>query len=59
MTGITHGSIPMSAEEAAAIDEIASHHQVIGVTRRDPGETGPLLVDTDDGTFTVDTSEEI
>ena len=39
------GRIPMNEAEHAAIDKLAGEHagESVGVTRRDPGETGPLI----------------
>jgi hypothetical protein len=49
------GMIPMEPGEAAAVQQIADQHpgESLTVTRRDPGETGPLLVHVGDRTFEI------
>lgn len=43
------GRIEMSEEEAAAVDSLAEEHGRGAVSRRDPGEKGPLLFKHRDG----------
>lgn len=47
--------IPMSDVELAAVDELIAAHadERISLTRRDPGETGPVLVHISDVTHEV------
>jgi hypothetical protein len=42
--------IPMTAVEAKAFTALKAKHKVISITRRDPGESGPVLVHLEDGT---------
>lgn len=48
------GSIPISSEEATALVDIRIHDKVVAYTRRDPGDTGPLLVYTETKTYLVE-----
>ena len=43
------GRIPLSETEHAAVDKLAAENSGVslGLTRRDPGETGPLIVTAD------------
>ena len=43
---INEGRIPHNEAEAAAVVKLEGEHpgESMGLTRRDPGETGPLLV---------------
>lgn len=43
---ITEGRIPMSDTEQASLEELLAtlDEPPVGFTRRDPGETGPVLV---------------
>jgi hypothetical protein len=43
---IEEGTLPMNAAETQAL---ANLNGVVSTTRRDPGETGPLVVHLDDG----------
>lgn len=46
----------MNPEETAAVGKLQSENPdaTISLTRRDPGETGPLLVHVDDDSYEVD-----
>lgn len=45
MSELRPGRIPLTDEEAAAIAKLeAEHGPCEGLTRRDPGESGPVLV---------------
>lgn len=50
------GRIPLTAEEHAAVEKLLAHHKFdrASLTRRDPGETGPVLVHLGDTTWVVD-----
>ena len=50
------GRLPLNAAEHAAVDSLLEQHpgQPISLTRRDPGETGPLLVHVGDDTYQLD-----
>jgi hypothetical protein len=53
---LEHGRIPMDETEAAAVEETLKKYAGLGqpsITRRDPGETGPLLVHFADRTFEI------
>ena len=52
------GRLPLSPAEHDAVNTLASKHPdaALSLTRRDPGETGPLLVHVDDATYEVDES---
>lgn len=43
---LSEGRLPLSEAEHAAVDKLAAEHpdDVVSLTRRDPGESGPLLV---------------
>lgn len=44
------GTIPMTPEERDLLDELVLKGAVVvSLSRRDPGETGPVVVTTDDG----------
>ena len=47
---ISEGRIPMTDEEAEVLEGISD---VVSLTRRDPGETVPLVVHTAEQTFVV------
>lgn len=53
---LREGRLPLLAAEHAAVDKlVAKHsHEPVSMTRRDPGETGPLLVHAGDATYLVD-----
>jgi len=50
------GRLPLTPAEHDAVDTLISKNpgQDVSVTRRDPGETGPLLVHVDETTYVVD-----
>lgn len=50
------GRIPLSDAEHAAVDKLIEQNpdEPVSMTRRDPGETGPLLVHVGDDTYLVD-----
>ncbi len=50
------GTIPLTDTEQAALDKLEGPNaEVVSMTRRDPGETGPVLVTTAEGkTFELD-----
>ena len=50
--------IPMTAQEEERYQALVEEHEVRSVTRRDPGEAGPLVVELADGT-TVVLEEEV
>jgi hypothetical protein len=59
---LSEGRIPMNvAEEAAYLALVEQHggEAVSGVTRRDPLNTGPLLVEVDGQTFQVDEAGQV
>lgn len=49
------GCIPLSPAEHEAVDKLATEHpgESLSLTRRDPGESGPLLVHVGADTFMV------
>ncbi len=51
---LSAGRIPLTAAEHAAIDKLLAKHGDGSLTRRDPGETGPVLVHIGDDTWKVD-----
>lgn len=50
------GRIPHDEAEGAALDKLLEQNPdaAISLTRRDPGETGPLLVHVGDVTYEID-----
>lgn len=56
MTVIEPGRIPMSETESAAVDELLAGRSGT-ITRRDPNESGPLLVEVDGDTHLIDGEE--
>lgn len=51
---IFNGRIPLADKERAAVDELLKKRDVrASVTRRDPGESGPLIVHVDDDVYVV------
>jgi len=52
---IEEGRISVQDAESAAIEKLRSENPdaAISLTRRDPGNTGPLLVHVDDDTYEV------
>jgi hypothetical protein len=54
---IVEGRIPMNDAEEAAVNTIL---YISGITRRDPGDTGPIIVETlKDEVFQVDSDGTI
>lgn len=52
---LQHGRIPLTAAEEEAVARLeAEHGPAEGLTRRDPGETGPVLVTIGGRVFEVD-----
>ena len=49
------GRIPLNEAEHQAVEELIAAHPGVAVslTRRDPGESGPVLVHVDAATFVV------
>lgn len=49
------GRAPMNEAENAAVDKLALEHEgkAMSLTRRDAGETGPLLVHVDDDSYEI------
>jgi hypothetical protein len=49
------GRTPMTEQEEAAVDKLMAEQEgePISLTRRDPGETGPLLVHAGDSTWEI------
>ncbi len=52
---LREGRLPLNDAEHAAVDKLAGENEgaSISLTRRDPGETGPLLVHVDDVAYEV------
>lgn len=50
------GRLPMAAAEERALERLLAKHPTkpISLTRRDPGENGPLLVHAGDRTYVID-----
>ena len=47
---LEEGTIPLTETEQAALDELEGPDaEVVSLTRRDPDETGPVLVTTAEG----------
>lgn len=57
--GMTEGRIPMYIEEGRALDKLIEEYGLpLSVSRRDPGEKGPLLVKFEDrGDWVVEDGE--
>lgn len=53
---LREGRLPLLAAEHAAVDKLIAKNPgaAVSMTRRDPGETGPLLVHVADDTYLVD-----
>ncbi len=49
------GRIPLNDDEHAALDKLRAENPDAGIsaTRKDPGDTGPLLVHVDDDTYQI------
>lgn len=52
---LRHGRLKANTAEHAAIDDLirSSHGLPVSVTRRDPGEKGPLLAHVGDKTYVI------
>jgi hypothetical protein len=53
---LQEGRLPLTEAEHSAVDKLADQNPdaAISVTRRDPGETGPLFVHVGATTYQVD-----
>ncbi len=53
--------IPMTEAENAAVDALIEKHgdELQGFTRRDPGDTGPLLVHAGEDTYEIAEDGEV
>jgi hypothetical protein len=53
---LSHGRIPLRQAEHEAIDRLLAKHPgtAAGLTRRDAGDSGPVLVHIGDATWVVD-----
>jgi len=49
------GRIPLNEAEDAAVEKLIAEHEgkPVSLTRRDPGESGPLLVHVDDESWVI------
>lgn len=55
MTELQPGRIPMTDTETKALDALIEEHGAArSLTRRDPEETGPVIVDFDGRRFQID-----
>lgn len=53
---VSKGRIPLSKAEHGAVEKLLAEHPdaAVSLTRRDPGETGPVLVHIDDVSYQID-----
>lgn len=53
---LEQGRLPMTENEQAGLDRLLARNggTLISLTRRDPGESGPLLAHVDDDTYEID-----
>jgi hypothetical protein len=52
---LNHGRIPLTNQEHDTIEKLlAKHAGAATLTRRDPGETGPILAHLGDDTYQID-----
>jgi hypothetical protein len=53
---ISEGRIPLNGAERKAVDKLMHERDgaAISLTRRDPGDTGPVLVHVDNDTYQID-----
>jgi hypothetical protein len=53
---LNHGRIPLTNQEHDTIEKLLANHDggPVTLTRRDPGETGPILAHAGDDTYQVD-----
>lgn len=58
---LNEGRIPLTDAEHAAVNQLLAKHPEIAVslTRRDPGETGPVLVHVGDDSYQVSAAGRI
>ncbi len=58
---LQEGRIPLEQAEHDAVDKLIADNPdvAIGLTRRDPGETGPLLVTVDGKVYEVDSKGKV
>ncbi len=47
--GMVEGRVPMYIEEGEAVDKLVEEHGPGSISRRDPGDKGPLLFKLADG----------
>ena len=61
MTDLSNNRIPLSPAEHDAVEALLEQHgeKVLSLTRRDPGETGPVLVQLEDATYEVDENGKV
>jgi len=50
---LSPGRIPLNDAENAAVGELATRHALVGLSRRDPGEAGPVVVSAADASWEV------
>lgn len=52
---LSEGRIPLNEKEHAAVDKLVGEFPdtPLGLTRRDPGETGPLVVSAGDQSWEI------
>jgi hypothetical protein len=52
---LKEGRIPLTAAEHDAVEALIAKHpdEAVSITRRDPGETGPVLVHVGDATYEI------
>lgn len=50
---LSEGRIPMTEEEETAVLQLLTEGENATVSRRDPGDTGPVVVQTADATYVV------
>lgn len=46
---LQNGLIPMDDAELAELEQLMHDHEIVSLTRRDPGESGPVVVHLADG----------
>jgi hypothetical protein len=58
---LSPGRIPLNAAEEAALEALLESQpgRSLTLTRRDPGDTGPLLVQSDDGAWEINEEGEV
>ncbi len=52
---LQEGGVPLNEDEQGAVDKLRAENPdaPISMTRRDPGESGPLVVHVEDDTYEV------